>query len=272
MITLDDKIIYAKHLIFEWGADRAAVMCSFGKDSMALLHLARETLDKEPPVIYYKHPYFPAKQDFANKVIKSWGLTVHDYPPFAAGVKVNDEMLELVARYGFGNNGAMDLPINTLAPVLRRNFICGLYDWILRPKAGTITFPWKAVFQGHKSSDVDPFDGPIPLKSDTATIGQTELVFPLRYWTNADVWDYTEQHHIPYDRSRYWDRQELPDKWLNPDYIHACTACIDPRETRKTVPCPKLGGALVRNMGRQVVKLQQIPDYIGREREEEHAI
>lgn len=245
-------------------------MCSFGKDSMVLLHLAREVLGRDLPVIYYKHPHFPAKQEFANEVIQSWALTVHDYPPFAAGVKVKPEMLELVARYGFGANGMMDLPINTLEPLPRRSFICGLYDWVLRPKAGVITFPWKSVLMGHKSSDVDPFDGPVPLQSDTATIGQAELVFPLRYWNDGDVWDYIEEHHVPYDKRRYADRAELADKWLNPDYIHACTACIDPREKRKVVPCPKLGGKLVRNMSAQVLKLQQIPHYI--EREEEHAI
>ena len=52
------------------------------------------------------------------------------------------------------------------------------------------------------------------------------------------------------------------DKWLNPDYVHACTACIDPREKRKTVPCPKLGGALVRNMGPTVMRMEILPDYI----------
>jgi phosphoadenosine phosphosulfate reductase family protein len=271
MKTLDDKISHAKHLVFEWGPAGAGLMCSFGKDSMVLLHLAREVLGKDLPVIFYRHPHFPAKWEFADQVIRSRGLTVHDYPPFAAGVKVKPGMLELVARYGFGENGAMDLPINTLAPVPRRNFICGLYDWILRPKAGVITFPWKAVFMGHKSSDVDPFDGAVPLKSDTATIGQTELVFPLRYWTDADVWDYIETHHVPYDKRRYQDRAELADKWLNPDYVHTCTACIDPREKRETVPCPRLGGELVRNMGAQVLRLQQIPEYVG-EREEEHAV
>src|SRR5215475_6165411 len=108
MKNLEDKIAYAKHLIFEWGDDHAALMCSFGKDSMALLHLVRETLGKDLPVIYYRHPYYPAKQQFANQVIESRGLTVHDYPPFAAGVKVKPDMLELVARYGFGENGALD--------------------------------------------------------------------------------------------------------------------------------------------------------------------
>ena len=270
MKSLDDKISHAKHLIFEWGTDGSAVMCSFGKDSMVLLHLARETLGHELPVIYFRHPYFPAKQEFANKIIESQALTVHDYPPFAAGVKVNDQMLELVARYGFGENGALDLPINTLPPLPRRHFVCGLYDWVLRPKAGVITFPWKSVFIGHKSSDVDPFDGPVPLKGDTTKIGKSDLVFPLRYWTDADVWDYIEANQVPYDKRRYQDRAELEDKWLNPDYVHACTACIDPRETRKAVPCPRLGGGLVRNMGAQVLRLQQIPGYI--EREAEHGV
>jgi hypothetical protein len=235
-------------------------MCSFGKDSMVLLHLVRETLGKSLPVIFYRHPYFPAKWEFADQVIRSWGLVVHDYPPLVAGIKANDEHLELVARYEFGHEGAMDLPLNTAPPVSRRDFICGLNDWVLRPKAGVITFPWGTVFMGHKSSDVDPYEGPVPLKQDSVNIGGVDVVFPLRYWTDKDVWDYLETNHVPYDARRYQERAELADTWLNPDYIHACTKCIDPREKDEVI-CPKTGKT-VPNVSTQVLRLDHRPDYI----------
>jgi hypothetical protein len=258
---MQDKIVTAQQMIFERAGKAPALLCSFGKDSMVLLHLIRATLTGQVPVIYYRFPYFPAKQAFANQIIEKWGLTVHDYPPLACGVKVNDERLELVSRYSFGGNGAFDLPINTEPPISRRDFICGLNDWLLRPKAGAIMFPWDSLFMAHKSSDVDPFEGAVPLKTNSVAIGQAELIFPLRDWTDADVWDYIEENRVPYDKRRYQDRAELPDKWLNPDYIHACTRCIDPREKAKTVFCPKIQG-LVRNMGPQVLRLQERPDYI----------
>ena len=70
----------------------------------------------------------------------------------------------------------LDIPKNVCPPeeYPRRDFICGLNDWVLRPKAVTVT-PWDVVFHGHKSSDVDPFEGSVPLRSDTET-----------HWWNQD--------------------------------------------------------------------------------------
>jgi hypothetical protein len=270
MQALEDKIAHAKHLIYEWGAGKAVLLCSFGKDSMVLLHLIRQVLEvRSPschaypiPVIYHRYPYFPAKHDFADETIRKWGLEVYDFPPLHCGVKCKEDRLELVTRYQIGK-GAIDIPINTEEPILRRQFVCGL-EWLLRPKTTGGQWPWTTVFIGHKSSDVDPYEGPVPLKYDQAYLSDAAVnaVFPLRHWTDDDVWDYIEIARVPYDRRRYGNRVEFHDKWLNPDYINACTACIDPRENSSPVHCPKLGGQLVRNMGAQVVRLQQLPEYI----------
>jgi hypothetical protein len=150
--------------------------------------------------------------------------------------------------------------MNTEPPLERRDFVCGLH-WLRRPKLSALSWPWKTVFIGHKSSDVDPYEGPVPLKEDTAEIGNVDVVFPLRHWTDTDVWDYIEEHQIPYDKRRYQDRQELADTWLNPDYLRACTACVDPRETRPTVTCPK-SGELVPNLGKSVRRLEGRPNYL----------
>jgi hypothetical protein len=279
MTTLEEKTAHAKHLIYEWGALKAVLLCSFGKDSMVLLHLIREVLPARElschaypiPVIYHRYPYFPAKHEFAEQVIRSWTLEAYDFPPLHCGVKHNEHRLELVARYQLGRS-AIDVPINTEAPLPRRAYVCGL-EWLQRPKTLGAQWPWETVFIGHKSSDVDPFEGPVPLKYDQthSTDARVNLVFPLRHWTDNDVWDYILAEGVPYDKRRYQDRAELPDKWLNPDYVHACTACIDPREKAKWVYCPKLNAA-VRNMGPTVLRLQDLPDYIGKAKEEEYAV
>jgi hypothetical protein len=280
MTTLEDKIAHAKHLIYEWGAGQAVLLCSFGKDSMVLLDLIRQVLPRRElnchsyplPVIYHRHPYFPAKQEFAEGVIRSWALEVYDFPPLACGVKAKmgdgrSEMgrLELVTRYQVGS-GAIDVPMNTEAPIERRPFVCGL-QWLTRPKTLGAQWPWSTVFIGHKNSDVDPYEGPVPLKDDRVHTAGVDAVFPLRHWTDDDVWDYTAQNALPYDARRYFKRAEVWDKWLNPDYVHACTACIDPRVESKTVHCPK-GNCLVRNLGPTVMRMEQLPDYIERPEEQ----
>jgi len=257
-MNLDPKISHTKELIGRH-TGRPAVMCSFGKDSMVLLHLIREIVPWMP-VIYHRQPWFPAKNEFADSVIRSMGLEVHDYPPAMCGVKYTKDRLELVARYPFGNAG-LDLPLNTEEPLPRRDFVCGLKDWLERPKTGAMSLPWTTVFIGHKSSDIDPMDGELPLRSDRVAAGGIDIVFPLRDWTDADVWDYIEENKVAYDKRRYANRAELPDKWLNPDYIHACTKCVDPRTQDLEVFCPKLK-TMVPNLGDRVMRLQERPAYL----------
>jgi len=246
-----------------------AAMLSFGKDSMALAGLIRSALagrtERFPlPVIYYRDPWFPAKHVFADETARAWGMEVHDYPPLMVGVKTNRDMIELVARYSFGIQG-IDIPKNVCQPqdYPRRKFICGLNDWLSQPRSVAVHYPWDLVFIGHKSSDIDQFEGVVPLKHDAVMAAGVMIGFPLRHWTDADVWDYLETNHIKVQETRYKDRRELPDRWYNNDYLHACTACIDPREKAKEVFCPKLKRN-VPNRGELVPVLDQRPTYVER--------
>jgi 3'-phosphoadenosine 5'-phosphosulfate sulfotransferase (PAPS reductase)/FAD synthetase len=259
------KITDSIELIKAWIAKsrRPAAMLSFGKDSMVMAHLIRNGSSTFPvDVIYHRDPWFPHKNEFADEIIRSWGMTVHDFPPMTAGVKVKPDMLELVARYSFGIR-EIDIPKNVCRPedYPRRDFICGLKDWIQRPKAFVMNYPWDTVFIGHRSADVDQFDGPIPLKSDTAKGGGVNIVFPLRHWTDAELWDYIEKHSVPVQQPRYSGKAE--DRWHSNDYTHACVACIDPREWRPSVFCPKLK-CLVPNHGAEVFQLRTDVEYIER--------
>jgi hypothetical protein len=87
------------------------------------------------------------------------------------------------------------------------------------------------------------------------------LVFPLRHWTDDDIWNYIEENHLPIQSTRYRDRKEISERWYSNDYINACTKCIDPRETAAEVFCPKLK-RMVKNVSANVLKLQANPHYI----------
>jgi Phosphoadenosine phosphosulfate reductase family len=274
-MTLEDKIAHATALI-RFFPGPYALMCSFGKDSMVLLHLIRQTLPVPElgahlypvPILWHRHPYFPAKNEFGESIVRSWALEAYDHPPLACGVKCKPERLELVARYPFGSSG-IDLPINTEEPIGRRDFVCGL-QWLERPKQLGMQWPWATVFIGHRDSDVDPYEGPVPLRHDAAEGGGVNIVFPLRRWTDDDVWQYIEDNQVPYDKRRYAGRLEVPDKWLNPDYIHACTRCIDPRESAEKVFCPKLKKEIP-NVGDKVLRLDEVPAYV-KQPQEQHEL
>jgi hypothetical protein len=258
-------------------ARKPAAMISFGKDSMVMAALIREALDdgrglngRFPmahgfplPVIYHRDPWFPVKHEFANRQIQMWAMEVHDFLPLCSGVKTNERMIEPVSRYQLGSS-AIDLPKNLSPPEPRRDYICGLRDWIGRPQGAMVGYPWDLIFIGHKDSDVDPFDGHVPLKDSTARIGGVTLAFPLKEWTDDQVWDYTEINHIAVDGRRYKNRREIEDRWYNNDYVHACMACIDPRSKEKEVFCPKLKRN-VDNLGPYVLQLHANPSYIEKE-------
>ena len=147
------------------------------------------------------------------------------------------------------------LPTGIRSPKDGEDFVCGLRDIYQRP-TGAFNWPWEALFHGHKASDHDPIWGDIPINSDIhQNIGSASYVFPLRHWTDEDIWRYTEENDLPIHGTRYekvdgrW--QEREDKALNQDYVTACTACMS-RTAPALVPCPKLGGKMVSNVAGQL--------------------
>jgi len=262
---------------------RPAAMLSFGKDSMVMASLIQKALHGPHalngrhfptahtfpiPVIYHRDPWFPAKHDFAERMIRAWGMQVHDFLPLVCGIKSNESRLELVARYPFGE-GAIDIPKNVCEPeeYPRRDFLCGLYDWVFRPKMAysPTLYPFDVIYQGHKNCEVDPFEGPMPLKSEIAEIAKVKLVFPLREWSTENIWDYIDEYCLEYQQTRYHSRSELEDKWYNNDYTHACTRCIDPRNPER-VFCPKLNKE-VNNLSQHIPQLREEVPYIQKEKE-----
>lgn len=236
-----------------------AVMCSFGKDSIAVLHLVRQVAP-ELPVIFHREPFEPHKYAYANRIIAEWDLTVYDFPPERTEVQEGGGELEVMNYYSLGGGKTCALPTGLRAPIDGEKFACALRDIYGKP-TGTFEYPWDCVFHGHKSCDVDPVLGAVPLHADYAlNLGCASAAFPLRHWTDADVWAYLEENQVPLHTERYikfsngaW--RERSDKRHNPDYITACTACMR-TDALRAVPCPKLGGRLVANVSSQLRRVQ----------------
>jgi hypothetical protein len=217
--------------------------CSFGKDSMVLLHLLYSN-QMPMHVVYYRDPYFPRKNRFANRVIDEWNLAVHDYPPAKVSLLHSPAMVALVSEYQSGLFSSIAVLKNTIEYQDGENplaYLCGV-DFLCRP-CGSFIYPWDACLIAHKDCDTDPIYGIIPLHSRIVMRDEgPDCVFPLKEWTHDEVWDYTEKFGVPFQEDRYdiKNRTEWPDKTFNSDWYPVCVRCVDKRKAGETVFCPKL--------------------------------
>lgn len=236
-MTLSEKVEQAKKIVTDClaGVERPVIACSFGKDSMVMLDLLRR-MGKQLPILYWKREHhFPAKNAFANRMIAEWELETYDYPPLFTQVVKKDDKIEVVNNFQVGRAKWISVPSGIIAPKDGEKFLCALNDMYGKP-TGSFNFPWDCVLIGHKSSDIDPLQGAIPLLVDV-TDTEPKVMFPLRHFTDADVWEYTKEFAVPQDMNRYKENGE--DVAFNNDYYPACTACMNP-EGPETVWCPKL--------------------------------
>lgn len=218
------------------------IACSFGKDSIVLLHILNRRMGLKIPVVFWRESFAPKKYSYANRIIEDWDLRVIDYPPTATAVTKKNGVLEVMNYYSIGQK-YMLLPTGVVPIEEGKEFLCGLKDIVEKPK-GAFNFPFDLIFMAHKSSDVDPCHGPVPLHADINLVRNTAATaYPLRDWNDEDVWKYIENESIPIHEGRYekldgkW--QEREDKSLNPDYFSACTSCLD-KDHARAVYCPRL--------------------------------
>lgn len=253
---------------------RPAVLCSFGKDSMVLLHLA---LRLRLPVVFHREAFMPQKYAFANSVIEAYGLEVYDFPPeFTFLINDNEGQLEVVHTYRNGPKCyAVPVGIDPASEVridAGEPFLCGRDQVIPKPKCQGYQMPFDVLLCGHKGSDIDPVHGAVTLKTDfLQQPGGADWAFPLRTWTDADVWEYAATQEVPIDKLRYEPVEkceggkvekwvEKDDKALNSDYFPVCMRCVD-RAQGPVVECPKRRGLQMTNIGH----LYEHGDFTGQE-------
>lgn len=269
-MTLIEKELYAIAVIrlVMSTAKNPAFMCSFGKDSMVLLHIIRKHGIKLP-IIFHKDPWFPKKYSFADKLIAEYELEVYDYPPFAVTMWEGESIMAFTNHYQIGDisrGSILQLPKNILPPEEGKKWLCGLKDILGRP-TGSFNYPWDFVFIGHKDSDEDQIAGKVKLHCDiknNAGVGPS-AAFPLRHFTDKDIWDYTDLHNVPQQEDRYdlKTRKEVEDKEANSDYANVCIECIDSRKKGQFVKCPKMNGLVISNASDMVPYSKPNHDYYG---------
>ena len=226
------------------------VMWSGGKDSTAMLHLIRYEVGAKLPVIQWREPRFRSRYAFSDRLVEAWDLEMYDYAP--SGYMLTDGFdiesgaprFDFVKLYQFGSkNGALCL--GTEEPKAEElasgRYLCGL-DALRRP-TGTFEFPWDSAFHGQKSADVDLIKGQVPLAQDALVqAGVPTQYYPMRHWSDSDVWAYLEAANVPNDDTRYQkingEWQHKADKANNSDYYPVCWNCVN-RHLGDTVWCPK---------------------------------
>jgi hypothetical protein len=151
------------------------LLCSFGKDSMVLLHLLR-SMGLDLPIVFHRDPWFPHKYAFADRMIREWNLTVWDWQPVAVSLWHGKGIVAFTNHYQIGQKPTGEpvtccVPKNILPPVEGKPYLCGLADLMHRP-TGTFQYPWDMAFIGHKSSDQDQIAGRVPLHTDLVRVDQ----------------------------------------------------------------------------------------------------
>jgi hypothetical protein len=237
-------------------SSKPAIGWSGGKDSMAMLDLVQNVVGRKLPVIFFREQWQPAKYAFQNRIIEEWGLEIHSWQPTETAFQQNDDEFEVQNLYVF-DKMTITCPTGITSIVEGVPWTCAM-DIFNRPRSNGIFAGWDSLLIGHKRCDSDPIYG-----GDAGTRiqmrinpGQANNWYPLQSWTHDDVFEYCEQRGVPIQESRYEKTEsgwrEKDDKTHNCDYVHACTKCIDRRESApQFVQCPKLG-LVVENISKRI--------------------
>lgn len=254
METLHQKTEAALQLLRRLKEEFAAPVIFFsgGKDSMVLLDLCRRAGYYAVPCISFTEEWLPRKWAFLRHVAQLWDLEIIEYPPLGAWINETEGKFVMGATWQTGA-GNVELPWDVQQPppeAMQGNELAGPYrcgmKWMSR-RTGGVDWQWDLILIGHKDVDTDPVIGPVPLKVDHVPPpdGQPATTwFPLRGWTDADIWAYTTARNLPVDWRRYQQTDGLPidrETPENPDTMHACVHCLKQCHAGQEVRCPATG-------------------------------
>lgn len=240
--TIEKAKLWAKN----W--PNSVVMWSGGKDSTAMLHLLKFKAGIDVPVIQFRQPKFRERYAYSDQLIKDWDLSIYEYPAsrFALAdgpdTETGEVRFDLLHYFQWGTK-AVVLSLGTERPKEGEKFMCGIDDFLKRP-TGTFNWPWESVWIGTKNSDTDLIKGHVPLSQDVRYAeGSPMSLYPMRDWTDRDIFEYLEKNCVTPDPTRYVKTKQgwinNPDKSLNADFYPTCLNCVD-RHQGNQVYCPKL--------------------------------
>ena len=242
-MTYSEKLWWANGVVKSalTNSKNPVVMCSFGKDSIVVLHLVRQF--RKLKVIFHRESVQHHKYEYANRLMREWDLHVIDYPPSGTALSEGNDHLDVVNFYQVGSK-TIYLPTELHQQDNGRDTVCALSD-IYGKMTGTVNYPFDLIFHGHKASDSDPILGKVPIFADVALNAEApHLAYPIRHFTDEDVWRYIEENDIPTHHERYVKKDgvwgDSYDKTQHPHYVSCCYSCMS-KNTGNNVHCPKWG-------------------------------
>lgn len=237
MNDLEKKILLSstriKTAIKDFGSDKCAVACSFGKDSMTILKL---TLDVDPniPVVWSDTKCeHPETYKFAEKIIRDWKLNIH-----IARAPEGVNFWTIAKEYGLpGIRGdgtqrvpkccqiLKDGPAETMYKELGiKCVITGITSDESRQRFMLMKrYANKAIKEGI------PEDDPAGYGCGARYYGKTKsryTLMPIIDWTVKDVWSFHDQYDIPY----------CPVYDINNKARLGCVPCTAYRSWRQRMP------------------------------------
>jgi hypothetical protein len=185
------------------------VLCSFGKEALLMLALAREVLP-DIPVVWFREAASTEELAIGEQFIKEWGLDVYSYQPQSVYLLARDDHIALAQEYVYGE-AVIPLFAN-LAPGER----CVLTAYPGRTYR--YTPPFDLLLCGYKDRDIHWLTGGADMFPANYHWGHAKVVAPLRHMTDDEVRAALLELKIPY---------HPPDSRLE-----LCTACMTAKEDR----------------------------------------
>lgn len=223
---------------------RPIIWSSFGKDSIVLIDLIRK-ISTNVPILFQREYSCPEKYEHAERLIKKYNLSVYSYPPMNTALQyINNQdgsiEWEVQNYYSYTNGTNYTIPTGIVDNP--RSKVCCLEKIYSKPFSLT-QYLWDTQFIGHKDTDKDSFYNSLKLQDYVyKKMGLPTCVFPLKDWTDNDIWEYIDCNNLNYNKKRYirtgesWRGQYKNTKY-NPDYFECCLECMKPNNEK--VFCPK---------------------------------
>jgi phosphoadenosine phosphosulfate reductase len=189
---LENKIMRAKQLIaFEIKSSKnPMVCCSWGKDSIVLLHLVRSICKKVLVLFHNTGVEYPETYEYRDEILKKWHIQnyietkpiisfwdcveKYDYPKFRQLASQGKQRTPKCCYY---------LKEKPAKDFIKKHKIDSQF---LGLQASESMVRRLSFFREGEAFDSKTY--------------KTRIVRPLMIWTNEDVWDYQKEFDIPYNK------------------------------------------------------------------------